>query len=235
MRLALVSLIVLAAGAGAYAQTAGSPTPPPAPASPPAPAAPSAAPSSAPATETAPAPPAANAPSPGAEAAPASPPPPPSPPTDPAAIAVLNVLQKVCIPAANGGDLAQLAKANGYRKSGDNWTYRQNNFSLSVAPAGSNPTQCHVDVLHPVDMESPGRTIVVALNDWAGIINGWSLYRNDKSVQAGQQFTTRSWQHSTDAKEESLVFTTKRKADGTPLRGGQDESELIYGVQKVSS
>jgi len=145
---------------------------------------------------------------------------------------VLNVLQKVCIPAANGGDVTQLAKAAGYRKSGDTWTYRQRDFSLLIDNPGSNPTQCHVEVMHPVDMESPGRPIIVALNDWAGIVNGWSLYRNDKSVQSGMQFTTRSWQHTTDAKAESLVFTTRRKADGTPLHSGQDESELIYGVQK---
>ena len=147
---------------------------------------------------------------------------------------MLNVVQKVCIPAANGGDLAQLAKAAGYRKSSDTWTYRQRDFSLIIDNPGSNPTQCHVEVTHPVDQESPGRPIIVALNDWAGIINGWSLYRNDKSVQGSEQYTTRSWQHTTDEKVESLVFTTRRKADGTPLHSGQDASELIYGVQKVT-
>jgi len=38
---------------------------------------------------------------------------------------VLDVLQKVCIPAANGGDINKLAKADNYRKSGDTWTLRQ--------------------------------------------------------------------------------------------------------------
>ena len=240
MRLALVSLIALTAGAGAYAQTS-SPPPPAAAASPPANAPPAAA------SAPSPPPPQSQPPAPGAaapgtsppEAAPTSPPPPPpppppAPPTDPAAIAVLNVVQKICIPAANGGDLAQLAKAAGYRKSGDTWTYRQRDFSLVIDNPGSNPTQCHVEVTHPVDQESPGRPIIVALNDWAGIINGWSLYRNDKSVQGSEQYTTRSWQHTTDEKVESLVFTTRRKADGTPLHSGQDASELIYGVQKVT-
>jgi hypothetical protein len=238
MRLALVSLIALTAGAGAYAQTSSPPPPAPA-ASPPANAPPAAA------SAPSPPPPQSQPPAPGAaapgtsppEAAPTSPPPPPpppAPPTDPAAIAVLNVVQKICIPAANGGDLAQLAKAAGYRKSGDTWTYRQRDFSLVIDNPGSNPTQCHVEVTHPVDQESPGRPIIVALNDWAGIINGWSLYRNDKSVQGSEQYTTRSWQHTTDEKVESLVFTTRRKADGTPLHSGQDASELIYGVQKVT-
>jgi len=238
MRLALVSLIALTAGAGAYAQTSSPPPPAPA-ASPPANAPPAAA------SAPSPPPPQSQPPAPGAAApgtsppgaaptSPPPPPPPPAPPTDPAAIAVLNVVQKICIPAANGGDLAQLAKAAGYRKSGDTWTYRQRDFSLVIDNPGSNPTQCHVEVTHPVDQESPGRPIIVALNDWAGIINGWSLYRNDKSVQGSEQYTTRSWQHTTDEKVESLVFTTRRKADGTPLHSGQDASELIYGVQKVT-
>ena len=146
------------------------------------------------------------------------------------------MLQHVCIPAANGGNFSQLAKAAGYRKNSDNnWTMRSRDYSITVDDPGSNPTQCHVDVTHPLDLESPGRPIVVALNDWAGIENGWSLYRNDKNVQEGVQFTTRSWQHTTDDKEESLVFTTKRKPDGTPLRGGVDTSEMIYGVQKITS
>ena len=75
------------------------------------------------------------------------------------------MLEKVCIPAANGGNLAQLAKADGYRKSGDNWTIRQRDFTLSIEPPGSNPNQCHVDVTHTVDVESPGKPIIIDEED----------------------------------------------------------------------
>ena len=102
-----------------------------------------------------------------------------------------------------------------------------------VVNPGSNPSQCHVNLTHPADLESPGRPIIIALNDWAGITNGWSLYRNDKSVQQGLQFTTRSWQLDWNGTEQSLVFTTKRKPDGSPLLQNTDESELIYGVVKT--
>ncbi len=112
---------------------------------------------------------------------------------------------------------------------------RTRDYTITLDDPGSNPTQCHVDVIHPLDLQSPGRPIVIALNDWAGIENGWSLYRNDKNVEEGVQFTTRSWQHQSDDKEESLVFTTKRKPDGSPLRNGVDTSEMIYGVQKITS
>jgi hypothetical protein len=256
MRLALVSLIALTAAAGvAVAQPqppapppAASDTPPASSASTPAPAAaPEAAPpapAGAPATAPAPAasdrPPASSAstPAPATAETPApeaqAPPAPPSPPTDPTAISVLAVLQNVCIPGANGGNFDQLAKAAGYRKSGDNWSLRQRDFTLTVENPGSNPTQCHVDLSHPVDPQAPGRPIVVALHGWAAFGNGWTLYRNDKNVQGGIEYTTRSWTHSGDGKTESLVFTTRRHSDGTPMQRSADTSELIYGVIKDS-
>jgi hypothetical protein len=203
---------------------------PPAPA-PPAPAPPAAAPP-APATPApAPGPEATPAAPPAAEAPPA-PPPPPAAPTDPAAIAVLSVLENVCIPAANGGDLAKLAKANGYRKSGDNYVYRQAGFQFTILAPGSNPTQCHVDLVHPVYPQAPAAPLTVALHNWAAVSHGWTLYRNDKNVDGGQEFTTRSWEHSADGKNEALVLTTIRKADGTPMRGNTDTSMMIYSVTK---
>jgi len=236
MRRALVSLFVLAAplGGAALAQTA--PAPPPAPS-----ASPPAAPAAAPPTESPvpPAAPSATVPPPAAAEtppAPPAPPPPPAPPTDPTAIEVLSVLQQVCIPATVGGDFGKLAKSAGFRKNSDNsWTLRQHDFTMILLPPGSNPTQCHIDLTHPADLDSPGRPIVLALDDWARIERGWSLYRNDKSVQDGMLFTTRSWQIDADGKEQSLVFTNERKPDGSPMRPNADQSELIYGVSPVTS
>jgi hypothetical protein len=257
MRIPLVSLIALAAAASASAQPASAPAPAPAepppaaaPAQPPAAAPPAAPPAAAPAGAPSSPAPAAPAGAPGAEAPsaaasapgapateapqPPAPPPPPAPPTDPTAVALLNILQQVCIPAANGGNFVQLVKTAGLRKQGDQgWALKQKDFTLLVANPGSNPDQCRVDITHPADLESPGRPIIIALNDWAGVTNGWSLYRNDKSVQGDLQFTTRSWQLDWNGKEQSLVFTTKRKPDGSPLHPNADESEMIYGVAKI--
>jgi hypothetical protein len=257
MRLALVSLLALAGLAPlAVAQTpapaapmippadtASPPAPPPpvpppapetAPAPAPAPPAAAPAPAPAPAPEAAPSPAPAPAPSPAPEAPPPPPPPPapPAPPTDPAAIALQSVLETVCVPAANGGDLAKLAKAAGYRKSGDNYVYRQASFQFTILAPGSNPTQCHVDLVHPVYPQAPAAPLVVALHNWAAISRGWTLYRNDKNVDAGQEFTTRSWEHSADGKNEALVLITIRKADGSPMHGNADSSMMIYSVTK---
>jgi hypothetical protein len=142
------------------------------------------------------------------------------------------------MPAANGGNFAQIAKSYGLKKVGGDyggWGEKQKDFTLTVEDPGSNPTQCHVDIVHAADADAPGRPIIVALNDVYAVGKGWSLYRNDKNVQGTTQFTTRSWQLDWNGKEESIVFTTMRKQDGTPMKGTQDTSQLIYGVEKSPS
>ncbi len=220
MRLALASLILLAAPA-ALAQTA-APTPaaaPPATAAPVAPAAP-------PADQGA----AGQAP-----AAPEAPPPPPAPPTDPAAIGVLAALDNICVPLVDGGDVGKLTKANGFRKSNDAWVTKQKSYQITLQPQGSNPDQCHLDIVSPVDPEAPAKPIVLALHDWAAVTRSWSLYRNDKTVQSNQEFTTRSWEHDEPGKHQALVLTTIRKADGSPMKGSSDTTQLIYSSTKTSS
>jgi hypothetical protein len=213
----------MALASAAHAQTP--PTPAPADTTPPA--------------ATVYAPPAVSPTTPPAETPPAPPPPPPpppappAPPTDPTAIALLNALEQVCIPAANGGDMAKIAKAAGYKKAGDNFVLKQPSFQFTVLSPGSNPTQCHVDVVHPIDPEAPAKPLIIALHNWAAISRGWSLYRNDKTVDSGQEFTTRSWEHSGDGKDEALVLTTVRKGDGSPSLKNADTSMMLYSVSKT--
>ena len=236
MRLALVSLIAIAsATAPAFAQTespSGSPSQPmPMPASAPPAATPGA---TAPAATATPAPASAPGATPAMPEAPAPPPPPPAPPTDPAAIALLNTLQTVCVPAANGGDLAKLAKTAGFRTNNDNFVLKRPGYQFTILAPGSNPNQCHIDVIHPVDPEAPGKPIVEALHNWAVFGNGWSLYRNDKNVSGNQELTTRSWEHDAGAKHEALVIITFRHADGTPSQRLADTSAVIYSVTPIA-
>ena len=223
MRLALVSLIAVAsAAAPAFAQMespSGSPSQP-MPMGPPPAAAASAPPAATPATSA-----------PGkSQAAPTPPPPPPAPPTDPTAVALLNTLQTVCIPAANGGDLAKLAKAAGFKTNQDSFVLKRPGYQFTILPPGSNPNQCHIDIVHPIDPDFPGKPVVEALHNWAVFGNGWSLYRNDKSVSGNQELTTRSWEHDDGPKHEALVIITFRHADGTPSQRLADTSAVIYSV-----
>ncbi|HEY2178836.1 MAG TPA: hypothetical protein VGH15_09670 [Caulobacteraceae bacterium] len=221
MRLMLASLIAAVGVAPfALAQT----TPPAAPS-------PTAAqPAAPPATATpTPAAPAEVAPSP-----PPAPPAPPPPPTDPAAIALLSTIQSVCQPALNsGGDLNKLARAAGYRKSGENYVMSGRGFKFTILNPGSNPDQCHIDMIHPVDPQAPAAPIVVALHNWAAVERGWSLYRNDKNVTAGEELTTRSWENTANGRHEALVITTFRHPDGRPMQGSNDTSTVIYSSDKV--
>ena len=222
MRLALASLIAIAGlSPTAFAQTAPPATPAPRLA-PPAPPNVPPAPTASPALTTPPAPP--------VPLPPVPPPPPPAPPTDPAAIGVLSALDTVCVPLVNGGDIAKLAKAAGFRKSGDSYVLKQKTYQLTLEPLGSNPNQCHLDIGHPIDPEAPGKPIVVALHDWAAVTRGWDLYRNDKNVLGSQELTTRSWEHDEGGKHLALVITTFRKADGAPSRNNADTSQMIYGL-----
>jgi hypothetical protein len=134
------------------------------------------------------------------------------------------------VPVVGGGNLAQLAKAAGFRKSGDNYVNKQRTYQLTVLALGSNPHQCHVDIIHPVDPEAPAKPIVIAMHNWASVTRGYSLYRNDKNVLGSQEFTTRSWENDENGQHEALVLTTIRKADGTPSKGSADTSEMIYST-----
>jgi hypothetical protein len=237
MRLAAVAVSLLSSIAlvpATLAQSQDEPAPAPTAAPPSPPAATPSAPSPSPTQ-----PPSATAPSPtpqeAAPAPPEAPPPPPPAPTDPGAIRLLSTLESVCIPAAHGQDPGGLAKAAGYRKSGDNYVLKQAGYQFTILPQGSNPNQCHVDILGPVDPESPAKPLVVALHNWAVLSHDWTLYRNDKNVSGASEFTTRSWENSANGQSEGLVLTTIRKADGSPSQRGGDTSEMIYSVTKSAS
>ena len=119
------------------------------------------------------------------------------------------------------------------KKSRDVWVLKGPTYQFTVNAPGSNPHSCIVDIIHPVDSEAPGKPIVVALHNWAAVTRGWDLYRNDKGVVGGQQITTRSWENAADGNSYALVLTTFRKADGTPLRGATETSQMIYSVNKT--
>jgi hypothetical protein len=235
MRLMLASLIAVAGAPLAMAQTPPPASPAPASAPPAATAPASPAQTSASPTVTAPAAasPEATAPAAPAVAAPTppAPPAPPPPPTDPTAIALLATLQGVCQPALTGGDLPKLAKSAGYHKSGDNFVLNGRGYKFTILAPGSNPDQCHIDMVAPADPAAP---VVVALHNWAAVENGWSLYRNDKNTAGNQELITRSWEHDANGRHEALVITTYRRSDDRPLAGSNDTSTVIYSSDKTS-
>jgi hypothetical protein len=236
MRATLVSLIALSLAApAAFAQTTpDAAAPSPAPTTAPPPMSYTATPPPAPGLPTSPAPtPDATAPA-ATPPAPAAPPPPPPAPTDPVAIALINTLETVCVPVVSGGSMDKLTKSAGYRKSGENYVMRGKGFQLTVLAPGSNPGTCHVDIVSPVDPEAPAKPLVVALHNWAAVTRGYTLYRNDKNVTGAQELTTRSWELAEGGKNQAVVLTTFRKADGT-ASNGRETSEMLFSASSTPS
>ena len=225
MRLLLASLIagtIVSGGVAplAFAQSYQAPTAPPPPAAPPAAAVQT--PGQAPAPAPAPAP-----------AAPPAPPAPPPAPTDPAAVDLIDVLQSVCVPAVEGGSLDSLARSHGFRRSGENYVLKGRGFQFTLLAPGSNPNQCHIDMIHPVYPEAPAAALVVALHNWAAVERSWTVYRNDKNIESGQELTTRSWEHDDPGKHEAMFITTYRQGNGSPMKGNADTSTMVYSETKT--
>jgi hypothetical protein len=168
--------------------------------------------------------------------APEAPPAPPGPPTDPAAIALLKTLDDVCVPATAHGDkdLGKTARADGYRKSGDNWVYKGAGFQFTLLPPGSNPNDCQVQIVHPVDQDEPAKVLVIALHNWATFGHDFSLVSNYKHTEGANQYITRSWEHAANGRNQALVLTTIRNANGAPMSRAGDTSTLIYSDHPAS-
>jgi hypothetical protein len=235
MRKALVSLIAVGAAAAvsvsAFAQEA-TPAVPPVPTETPATPADQPAPQAEPSTIAVPV---VEAPAPAVEAPPApvveappAPPPAPAVPTDPAAIRTLSVLESVCKPLVDGGDLAALAKQQGFKKKRDIQTLQ---FAkpgvISVLPNASNKNVCMMEIDHAIGSD---KALTVAVHDYA-VARGYTLYRNDEFTTDLKRHT-RSWELTrADGKTEALVLITSRKPDGSPLGKNADKSTLMYSVR----
>ena len=236
MRLALSSLIVVAAlAAHAQAQE---------PAASPTPAAPVAAPaSSAPAAPVAaPAPP---APAAEALAAPTAAPPTPVPvaeappqlPTSGDGATAISVLEKVCVPAARGQKLDDLAKASGFKlnKREQSWMRplsldkaADKNFQIIVYPIGANKGVCNAELRYAIGTDGD---IAKALNVWAFVheppLDPTANYTQPQDPD-GLKRVRRSWEYLTSNSSIGLNFSTVRKPDDTPLNAKFDTATMQY-------
>ncbi|ATQ41208.1 hypothetical protein [Caulobacter mirabilis] len=212
-RLALLSLsaaMVMASSAVAQEQPA------PAPAAEPAPAA-----QAAPVQDgVAPTPPPAEAP--------ATPPPPPPAPTDVTSVAILGALDRVCRPLVAGGNLEQLAKANGFKKKREMWSWAYaKGYQMTLLASTTNPNVCTLEIDYPIDGLTP---VIVDLHNWA-MARQWALYRNDKYT-TDMERSTRSWELRGETQDEAVVLMSVRKADGTPVSKKADRAEVLYSLTK---
>ncbi|WP_293682402.1 hypothetical protein [uncultured Phenylobacterium sp.] len=233
MRLALSSLIAIAALATAVHAQEPAVQPPPPVAAPPAAPDPGSAtpPAAAPATT----PPAA-APAPAAEA-PAPPPPLPTLPTTGDGAAAIAVLEKVCVPAARGADLDALAKANGFKLNRREQTWirplsvekgANKNHQIVIFPIGSNKGVCNAEIRHEVGGDEE---IAKALNVWSFLhqppLDPTANYTQPQDPD-GLKRVRRSWEHLTATNSIGLNFSTVKNPDGTPVNAKYDLATMQY-------
>lgn len=220
-RLALLSLTAAGLIAGsAVAQDQPAPPPPP-PATPEMPAMPGM-----PAAPEATAAPAPEAP------APEAPPAPPPEPTDVTSLAVINTIERICVPMVRGTPIAKLAPSLGFKKKRDVWVWvYQKGYQVSIQPSTTNPTVCTIDVNHPVEAVAPAATLATDLHYWAQRQGGgWFLARFDKYV-TDMERTTRSWEKEGDTEGQALVLMTERKITGAPVNPKYDHTQVLFSIR----
>ncbi|HEY8573265.1 hypothetical protein [Phenylobacterium sp.] len=220
MRTALASL-VLAAGLATAAQAQDQAAQPATPAT------------QAPPAATTPAPPAATATPPAAEAAP----PAPTLPTTGTGAAVLQILERICVPAVRGQSPDQTAKGMGFKqnKRDGTWTTSlgtgDKNHVIIVLPQYSQKDVCRAEVRYPIGQDAP---IVSALNVWS------FLHQPELILQAnyvntdpdGLKRVRKSWEHLEANASTAVNFTVERKADDTPVHKAYDRGILYYQERK---
>lgn len=158
---------------------------------------------------------------------PPPPPPPPAVPTDPTTIRVLGILETVCKPLVQGGDLQALTKPLGFKKKRDVLVLALDKpYTITVTQSATNRNVCMVEIDHPIGGDKP---MTVGLHDWA-IARGYTLYRNDEFTTDLKRHT-RSWEMVAGDKTEALVLVTSWKPDGSPLAKKADHSTLMYSIR----
>jgi hypothetical protein len=198
------------------------------------------------ATPAAPAPaadataPAAAAPAPAAEA-PA--PPPPVLPTTGDGAAITTLLDKVCVPLANGGDFQKLVKAAGMKVDNktNEWVQAlsQKPFQIAIAdPGPNNKGTCEMTVRYAPGWDQP---IITSLNIWR-FLSTPQLHgqRSDKMNGSKVQRVTTTWDNYenqlVDGKMIGLVLVQLNKPDGTAaLYPDHDEALVQYQIRKAQA
>lgn len=213
MRIAFTSLLLAAGLASAsYAQDP----------------APAAAPGAAQGTAGQPSGPSAAA-APAAEAAAA----PPTLPTSGDGAAIINILEKVCVPSVRGQSVDALAKANGFKlnKRDNVWVAPLGGdkaYTVTVYPSGSNKDVCRGEVRYALNGTD---TLTNAFNTWAFLHQPeLVMTANWEKVYAdGLKRVQRSWENQgVNGASTAVNFTTISNPDGSPVNPHYATAEFFY-------
>lgn len=157
----------------------------------------------------------------------------PPQPTDPNALAVLSMLDRICVPAVQGqGDVPTLAKAAGLSKKREDWVYSLTKpYSAMVTPLGSNKNVCTITVEYAIDGAQPLRDAVAY---WALTRQPQMVpYRKRDKFDAELTRYTSSWEDvRADGSSKGVVFVEQKKLDGKPVSRNTDRIQILYSERK---
>jgi hypothetical protein len=147
---------------------------------------------------------------------------------------IIDVINRVCKPLVQGGDLEQLTKPLGYKKNRRDGTYSatlvEKPYTLTIWPQGSNKDVCRLTLRYGIDQEKP---IIVGLNIFSFLHKPELVQqRNDFVPATDFKRITNSWEYFTDKESIGLVFLQLKKPDGSPVGKAWDEGEILYSERK---
>jgi hypothetical protein len=164
--------------------------------------------------------------------------PPPALPTSGDGAEVLAALDQVCLPAVRGGNLEDLAKANGYKLNRREQTWGkplggQKNYSIVLFPQGSNKDVCFAELRYAMGKDEE---IAKALNVWAFTrqppLDPTANYTQPVDPD-GLKRVRRSWEYLSASQSIGLNFSTVRKPDDTQVAKNYDQGTLQYQERKL--
>ena len=156
--------------------------------------------------------------------------PPPVLPTSGDGAAILQALDKVCLPAVRGQGLEAAAKAAGLKKNrkDETWTMPlggARDYAIIFQPQYSQKDVCQAEVRYALGQEKP---IVTAINIWSFLQKPMLILgANYVAVDAdGVKRVRKSWESQDQT--HAVNFSTERKPDDTPLNARYDTGRLFY-------
>jgi len=183
------------------------------------------------------APPATLPPPPGMAAAEVAAPPPQElapMPTDPLSLTLIDTLEKICKPIAEGGaNLDALARANGYTVRRRILTrVIEGNVQIMLQPTSvANPTTCTMLINHP---KGEFQNLVNGMHAWASrhdpVMQLRAPYAYDDQVTRTKR-TTVGWEApsvTSPTGMTGMAFTQLQLLNGRDIVRNMDQSELMY-------
>lgn len=154
-----------------------------------------------------------------------------APVATPAAAATVSILQKVCLPLLQGGDLKKIGPAAGLQDRDGQWVLPiENRTRIELDPPDiANPHVCMATITY-----RPGANAVIS-----AAVNAWTKSQTpplqpvkiqQTSTSSTYLYTTSLWTARTPTGNESIVLSGKKTLLGQPILGDLGQTTLLVSL-----